>query len=572
MAAPSSDAVKRAFDRAIEKFKKDLDNPDLYEQILQTTSIDQVYDATDQLQKEQSKTGSLRHLSKIGPFLGRIKEYADAVDTFVQAKPDILALIWGPIKLLLLWANVLKQSFDAISDTLEEVGSLMPEFCEVAKIFTDSIPLQEILVLFFRDMLDLYLIAIKFFSLTRLKFLFEALWPRRRDEIRLVTAHIARRRDLMRTEVRLEEIRAADEARRRELEHFAKVEETAIKQEYFTLRAHVSPKTYDHELYLHHGAVCEGTGKWLFRDRSFKDWVDHSKGTTRILWLKGIPGADASTSALSIFHSLIFQLASDSLALQTELRQSNHKNLRNSLEEAADLLQSLLECAGEVYVVIDGIDEVELAERSRLLKQLIKMGEACQECRILLSSRSEDDISTALRGKVVEIKVDQRNAGSIQTFVNHQMKAWFDRRGFDPEVRHEIEGWAAPLASKAKGMFLYVKVVFRMIDSLDNVEAILDQLKHLPKSLNEAYERILQRIEESPDSALRRKARMILGWVGCAPSPMTRHELEQVLVINPDQFDQEPRVNSELNVVEFCGPIVEVIDDYVQFVHFTVKE
>jgi hypothetical protein len=167
MAAPSSDAVKHAFNSAIEKFKKDLKNPDLYDQILQTTSIDQVYDATDKLQEEQSKTGSLRHLSKIGPFLGRLKEYTDAVDTFVQAKPDILALIWGPIKLLLLWANVLKQSFDAISDTLEEVGSLMPEFCEVTKIFTDSVRLQEILALFFRDILDLYLIAIKFFSLTR---------------------------------------------------------------------------------------------------------------------------------------------------------------------------------------------------------------------------------------------------------------------------------------------------------------------------------------------------------------------------------------------------------------------
>ncbi|RSL62299.1 hypothetical protein CEP53_004835 [Fusarium sp. AF-6] len=144
----------------------------------------------------------------------------------------------------------------------------------------------------------------------------------------------------MRNEVRLEEIRAADEARERELEHFAKAEEAAIKQEYFTLRAHVSPKTYDDELYRYHEAICEGTGKRLFRDQSFKDWVDHSNGSTRILWLKGIPGAgktllassvirhtqklnhltlfaflsykDSGTTALSIFHSLIFQLASDS--------------------------------------------------------------------------------------------------------------------------------------------------------------------------------------------------------------------------------------------------------------------
>ncbi|RSL62298.1 hypothetical protein CEP53_004834 [Fusarium sp. AF-6] len=145
MTARSSDAVRHAFDSAIKQFKDELKNPDLYDQILQTTSIDQVYDATDQLQKEQSKTGRLRHLSKIEPFLGRLREYSSVVETFVQAKPDVLALIW---------------------DTLEEVGSLLPEFCEVTRIFTDSVRLQEILVLFFRDLLDLYLITIKFFSLT----------------------------------------------------------------------------------------------------------------------------------------------------------------------------------------------------------------------------------------------------------------------------------------------------------------------------------------------------------------------------------------------------------------------
>ncbi|KAJ4142856.1 hypothetical protein NW754_010295 [Fusarium falciforme] len=318
---------------------------------------------------------------------------------------------------------------------------------------------------------------------------------------------------MMRTEVRLEEIRAADEARERELEHFALTEENAIKQEYSNLRTHISPKGYDRDLDRIHSAVVAGTGKWLFSDQSFKDWVDHCEGSTRILWLKGIPGAgktllassvirhtqplsltlfafltykDGSTTTLSIFHSLIFQLASNSLALQAELRQSDQKNLTNSLETATNLLQSLLECAGVVYVVIDGIDEIDLVERSRLLKQLLKLGDVCQECRILLSSRSEDDISTALRGKVAEIKVDQRNAGSIQAFVNHSMMDWFDQRCFIAEVRHEIEGWAAPLASKAKGMFLYVKVIFGMIQYLDNVDEILDQLKHLPESLDDA--------------------------------------------------------------------------------------
>jgi hypothetical protein len=35
-------------------------------------------------------------------------------------------------------------------------------------------------------------------------------------------------------------------------------------------------------------------------------------------------------------------------------------------------------------------------------------------------------------------------------------------------------------------MFLYVKVIFGMIQYLDNVDEILDQLKHLPESLDDA--------------------------------------------------------------------------------------
>ncbi|KAI5456910.1 hypothetical protein BGZ63DRAFT_434144 [Mariannaea sp. PMI_226] len=581
------DPVKRAFDNAIHRFKADLKDAHLYDQILQTTSIEQVYDATDQLQKEQVKTGHLRHLSKIEPFLRRLTEYSAAIEVFMQLKPDILALLWGPVKLLLQWANVMKQSFDAIVDTIENIGLLMPEFCQVTRIFTDNIRLQEVLVLFFRDILDFYLISIKFFSLSRLKIVFEMLWPSRRDKISIVAEHIGRHALLMRNEVRLEEIRQANDAREQQLKHFALTEENAIRQEYFDLRAHISPKDYDADLYRFHGDVYEGTGKWLFRDQSFKDWVDQSNTSERLLWLKGIPGAgktllassiirhtqsinrtlfafltykDSSTSALSIFHSLIFQLASDSITLQTALSQSSRQNLRSSLETATELLQMLLKCAGVVYVIIDGIDEIKQTERSRLLRKIIGLSEACEDCRIILSSRSEADISTILKGKTTDIQVDQRNSGSIQAFINCSTEEWFAERDFISDVRNDIRQWLAPMASRAKG------------EAFDSVDEIHNELENLPDSLDDAYGRILMRINSSTDKSLKNKARKILGWVGCAPSPMTRRELEQALVVNPVQADQQPRVVSKLDVVNICGPIVEVVDEYVQFVHFTVKE
>lgn len=165
--ASASSPVEVAFSTAIKEFKKQLKDPSVYDQILQTTSIDQVYDATEKLQKEQARAGRMRHLAKIEPFLSRLREYNGAVSTFVQAKPEILALIWGPIVLVLQWADVLKQSFDAIVDTLENIGTLLPEFSRVSSIYKDNDRINHFIALFFEDILDLYAIALNFFGLSR---------------------------------------------------------------------------------------------------------------------------------------------------------------------------------------------------------------------------------------------------------------------------------------------------------------------------------------------------------------------------------------------------------------------
>ena len=89
----------------------------------------------------------------------------------------------------------------------------------------------------------------------------------------------------------------------------------------------------------------------------------------------------------------------------------------------------------------------------------------------------------------------------------------------------------------------------------------------MPKS----YSRILHRIN-GLGSSLKDKVRKILGWIGCAPIPLTIQELEQALVVSREDIKGAAKVIAVLNMPRICGPIVEVVDDYVQFVHFTVKE
>ncbi|KAK1952075.1 hypothetical protein LY78DRAFT_708336 [Colletotrichum sublineola] len=545
------DPVQQAFESAMQDFKSNLKNEELYRQILGTTSIDQVYDATDELQKEQARTGHLRNLSKIELYLSRLREYAGVVEVFVQVKPDMLALIWGPIKLVLLWANVLKQSFDAIVGALEEIGTLLPEFTDITRIFKDNTRIKEVLILFFKDILDFHLITVKFFGLSRLKFIFEMLWPSRREKIEQVGELIKRHALLMRNEVQFSEIREAHNARYRELEHFEMTKRASIQQEYDRIRSNISPTSYDEDLYRLHGNTCPGTGKWLFRDKTFQGWMQPSHSASNVMWLKGIPGSESNailfaflsyrvshTTALSVIHSLIFQLADGSRTLQAALCQSNGHDIKSSLDGALELLQSLLNCAGLAYIVVDGIDEMEEIERARLLKQLLRLSIHCEDCRFLLSSRPESDITAILQDNTANIEVHHRNSGSVQAYVNHRMGDWFQERSFTSEFQAEIEGLLARLAHTAKGI----------------------------------YGRIFGKINKSRNVMLKNKARKILGWIGCAPTPLIRREIEDALLINSKDTDGDVRFVSVLDVVRLCGPIVEVVDDYVHLVHFTAKE
>lgn len=81
------------FDAARKEFLRDFPSEDL-ENISKFTSIEDVYNATDEIQRRQGETRTLQNLGKIQPYLECLKQYSDVLDTVVQIKPDILAIIW----------------------------------------------------------------------------------------------------------------------------------------------------------------------------------------------------------------------------------------------------------------------------------------------------------------------------------------------------------------------------------------------------------------------------------------------------------------------------------------------
>jgi len=66
--------------------------------------------------------------------------------------------------------------------------------------------------------------------------------------------------------------------------------------------------------------------------------------------------------------------------------------------------------------------------------------------------------------------------------------------------------------------------------------------------------------------------RKVMEWIGCANVSPTVEELLQALAITPGQKDFLKGRKAFRDILKLCGPIVEIENNVVQFVHFTAKE
>ena len=87
-----------------------------------------------------------------------------------------------------------------------------------------------------------------------------------------------------------------------------------------------------------------------------------------------------------------------------------------------------------------------------------------------------------------------------------------------------------------------------------------------------SYARILARIEQNLNSKERLMVRKIMEWIGCANVSPTVEELLQALAITPGQKDFLKGRKAFRDILRLCGPIIEIENNVVQFVHFTAKE
>jgi hypothetical protein len=92
----SSDELDEAFEEARADFVKRLGRRSLptAQAISNATTIHDVAEAIAEVEEQQQRSGRLRALGRLKPFVRGLQEYARVIEVFVQVKPDIIGLLW----------------------------------------------------------------------------------------------------------------------------------------------------------------------------------------------------------------------------------------------------------------------------------------------------------------------------------------------------------------------------------------------------------------------------------------------------------------------------------------------
>lgn len=236
--------------------------------------------------------------------------------------------------------------------------------------------------------------------------------------------------------------------------------------------------------------------------------------------------------------------------------------------------------AGDIFCIIDALDECEKSSRRQLIRLFNRILETKRTLdsndtflKILMTGRPEETIQSAFQGlkytSTIQLadcvsEITRDIAAVVHTEVGKLNHMWSDRSDFE-----------STLVESANGSFLWISLVLEILrETPETFEEHLEaQVKALPATLEGIYGSIL---EEIP-SRRRKMANKILTFLVSSARPLLLWEIAVALAIEPE--DQQitavirrvaPDIKSTLQL--HCGPLLKIVGETVHFVHRSVKD
>lgn len=609
-------AVSASFQIALRKFQNRLSGKDLTD-FKNTTYATLCLDIA-LLQHEQENLKSMMNLSRIQSCIEAMNQFGKVIEIFLNVS-DVVAFVWGPIKLLLLTASTFADSFETILEAYEQIGEHLPLLQEYESLFHSNPHMVKALESMYLDILEFHQHAIRFVTGKLWKRFFKSMWKDFGTKFNGILKKLLHHKKLVEDRATLTQYRRYQEDMtdmKSKLDEIVIEETNKKRREVKEWLAVDSPPEFDHDAYRETRGDYPGTGDWIAEHETIKSWLDADNPPRPLLWMTGIPGAGKTILAsvvieqcklrkefltsyyychyneakgnamVGVLKGLADQLLDQHSQLlphcHTRRTKSGEPSLR-SFTVAKKLLEDFCIDIPKQFIVIDGLDEYEAAERKQVLEFFVQLVKQCDEdepgkLRILIVSQDYADIKRAIHSstipriapKIISLSSSD-NKDDIHTFV----KAWVDKIKRKHSLSDEQGDYLLKLTVvKADGMFLYAKLVMSNLYAQPTRGNLLDAIKarNFPNGLEQAYERIVTRIKQTSSTQEWEKAKRLLGWMVCAKRQLTWKEIQVALSIEvEDQTIEYSDRHMRTHIYDICGSLVLLSRGRVQLVHSTAK-
>jgi hypothetical protein len=90
-------------------------------------TIQNLYYVTSNAERADRINSKTRNaISAIQPLVDRIEEYGKAMDTYANMAPNLLAPIWGSLRVVLVLAKDFGRFYERMTNTLGRIGDILP--------------------------------------------------------------------------------------------------------------------------------------------------------------------------------------------------------------------------------------------------------------------------------------------------------------------------------------------------------------------------------------------------------------------------------------------------------------
>ncbi|KAI0968627.1 putative zinc finger protein [Xylaria arbuscula] len=567
------------------------------------------------LQSRQDEKRQLRDLSRMQPFLDAIEQLGDMTKT-ISHDTDIFTLFWGPTEFLLLETAKHDTALCELLKLYRLMGESLPHLLQYRPLFQVQPHLGDVLSNIYKTTLNFQLDLLRYFEQEEWTATFSETWGTRRDHTSSKISDIAQYRSLIESESTSVQVRDTQHV----IQQSRQVEDDMVNEQDLQRLREVSnwlnaaTVRCDHDKNVSARVNNPESGRWLLEHTTFADWFNPKfPAIPPLLWINGIPGAGKSVLASfiidearslkpaptvlyfyckegdsnqdnfgAICRTLLFQmLEQDTLLLNTlyqECCRSGQKVL-SSETLTKKLLSAAFRSCKSAYIILDGLDECPREEQKRIITWFRQLVEDLpttepERLRCLFVSRDDGRIRSLCDG-LESINIRSENTKSdIEKY--NQTEANLLKNDYPSLPMEKINGIAEKVSNIAEGQFLLVRLIWKNLnDHASSIARLEEELAPgvFPETINDAYRRIMVRINQELPGSAKNDILRLLGWIVCAKRPLKWHEVQGMNSIDLD----ERRVDIERrrffrSPSELCGSLIEKrSDDTVDLVHLTAK-